>query len=250
MVAVGAAEARPFFFGRGPTGVLLVHGITATPFTVREMGERLAGAGFTVSAPLLAGHGTSWRDLERTRWQDWYASVEKAYEELARRCRKVVAMGISMGGAQVLHLAAHRPDLAGIVAMAPALYMTDWRIPFLPVIRRVLRTVPGVSGLIADPEAPGEPAYEVTPTRSLAELVAFQRHLRDELALVRCPALFAHGARDPLVHPGNSRLAYARVSSRRKRLLVLPHSSHVVTMDLDRERLFREAADFARSLAA
>jgi len=211
------------------------------------MGERLAAAGFTVSAPLMAGHGTSWCDLERTRWQDWYATVEKAFERLASRCRKVVAMGISMGGAQVLHLAAHRPDLAGVVAMAPALYINDWRIPLLPVIRRIVRTVPGVSGLIADRKVPGEPEYEATPTRSLAELVAFQRHLRDELVLVRCPALFAHGARDPLVHPGNSRLGCARISSRRKRVLVLPRSSHVVTLDLDRERLFGEAAEFARA---
>jgi carboxylesterase len=244
---IGSPATRPLLFPGGTAGILLVHGITATPYTVRELGERLAKAGFTVLAPLMAGHGTRWQDLERTRWQDWYASVEKGYLDLARRCRKVVAMGISMGGTQVLHLAAHHPGLAGVVAMAPALYMTDWRAPFLPLIRRLVRAVPGVSGLISDPAA-SEPAYPLTPTRSVAELVAFQRHLRDELQLIRCPALFAHGALDPLVVPGNSRFALSRISSRRKSLLVLARSSHVVTLDLDRELLFRETAEFSRSV--
>jgi carboxylesterase len=239
-------EARPFFFRRGRVGCLLVHGITSTPFTVREMGEWLAARGITVLAPILAGHCRTWKHLEKTRWQDWYGSVEEGYSALRRRCRRVFAAGLSMGGAQVLHLAAHHPELDGVIAMAPAAYLGDWRLRFLPLLRLFRRTTPPIGGAIFDPDAPREICYDSLPLRSLAELLRFQRHLREELHLVKCPALVVQGRRDPIVPPGNARFVWERISSRRKRLVYLPRSSHVITMDWERPRLFRLSLGFLR----
>lgn len=55
MRPVNVPEAAPFFFHRGSTGALLLHGFTSTPFEVRELGERLAEAGITAPTP------TTWR---------------------------------------------------------------------------------------------------------------------------------------------------------------------------------------------
>jgi len=239
-------KARPFLFRRGPTGCLLVHGITSTPFTVREMGEWLAARGITALAPVLAGHCRTWKRLEATRWQDWYASVEEGYAALRKRCRRVFAAGLSMGGAQVLHLAAHHPELDGIIAMSPAAYLGNWRLKFLPLLRLVQRTTPPIGGAIADRSAPREICYDRLPLRSLAELLAFQRHLREELGLVRCPALIVQGRHDPVVPPGNAKFVWERIGSARKRLVILPRSSHVITMDLERLRLFRLSLGFLR----
>jgi len=234
-------DAQSFFMKRGGTGCLLVHGITATPFTVRIMGEWLASRGITVYAPVLAGHARTWKHLEATRWQDWYASAEAGYDFLRKRCRKVFAAGLSMGGAQVLHLAAHHPELDGVIAMSPAAYAEDWRLKFLPFIRLFQRTTPPIGGAISDPDARREICYDRLPLRSVAELIKFQAHLRDELHLVRCPALVIQGRHDPIVPPGNARLVYSRISSVRKKLVYLPRSSHVITMDVERLRLFRLA---------
>ena len=239
-------EARAFYMGRGGTGCLLVHGITSTPFTVRAMGEWLAARGVTVHAPVLAGHSRTWMDLEKTEWQDWYASVEKGYNLLRKRCRKVYAAGLSMGGAQVLHLAAHHPELDGVVAMSPALYVKDWRLHFLPLLRLLQRTTPAIGGAVADPSQAKEICYDRLPLRSVAELLRFQSHLREELHLVRCPALVVQGSHDPVVPPGNARFVFGRISSRRKKLVYLPRSSHVITMDLERVRLFRLALALMR----
>lgn len=211
------------------------------------MGEFLAARGITVLAPRLPGHAARWETLEHTPWTAWYAAVEEAYARLRRRCRTVVAAGISMGGAQVLHLAAHRPELDGVVAMAPAVVLRDWRLPFLPVVRRLVRTLQGIGGDVADPAAPPEYHYDRLPTRTIAEMVAFQRHLAGDLPQVRCPALLVQGALDHVLPRESARWAFDRIGSARKRLLILPRSAHVVSLDRDRAALFRAALAFLRA---
>ena len=100
-----AADHSPFsspFTGSGPrTGVVVSHGFTGSPHGVRAWAESLAAAGYAVRMPLLPGHGTSWQELARTRWQDWHAGLDAAYLELASECDHVVVAGLSMGGAQI-----------------------------------------------------------------------------------------------------------------------------------------------------
>ena len=62
------------FTGTGTrTGVVVSHGFTGSPHGVRDWARSLADAGYAVRTPLLPGHGTSWQELARTRWQDWHA---------------------------------------------------------------------------------------------------------------------------------------------------------------------------------
>lgn len=243
-------KTHAFFIPRGPVGCLLVHGLTSTPFTMRLMGDRLAASGITVMAPVLAGHDTVWRRLERTGWEDWFASVESAYFRLGRRCRRVFAAGISMGGAQVLHLAAHYPRLAGVIALAPAVYLKDWRLPFLPVVRRLVRSLKGIGGDIADPNRAVEYHYDRLPTRTVGEMLRFQAHLAGDLPQVRCPALIMQGALDHVLPRDSGRRAWERIGSARKSLVILRRSAHVLTLDREREKVFRLAIDFIRRVSA
>ncbi len=89
--------AEPYSADGGAVGVLVCHGFTGTPQSMRPWAEHLAGAGYAVRLPRLPGHGTTWQELNATRWQDWYAEVERAHAELAGRCEKVFAVGLSMG---------------------------------------------------------------------------------------------------------------------------------------------------------
>src|SRR6266571_6922401 len=91
--------------GAGPVGVLVCHGFTGSPRTVRPWAEHLAAAGLTVRAPRLPGHGTTWRDLSRTGWQDWYDTAERAFAELTGKCEQVFVAGISMGACLGFRLA-------------------------------------------------------------------------------------------------------------------------------------------------
>jgi carboxylesterase len=93
------AGAESFQGGDGDVGVLLCHGFTGTPASLRPWAEYLAGEGFRVSLPRLPGHGTSWQELNQTGWPDWYAAVDRAFGQLDRSCRTVAVGGLSMGGA-------------------------------------------------------------------------------------------------------------------------------------------------------
>jgi len=213
---------------------------------MRMMGDRLAASGITVLAPVMAGHDTVWRRLEGTGWPDWYSSVENAYDRLRRRCRRVFAAGISMGGAQVLHLAAHHPELQGVIAMAPAVRLDDWRLPLLPVVRRLVRSLKGIGGDTADPNRAVEYHYDRLPTRTVGEMVRFQAHLADDLPQVRCPSLIMQGALDHVLPRDSGRWAWERIGSVRKKLVILRRSAHVLTLDREREKVFRLAIEFIR----
>src|SRR6476646_5499568 len=118
-------EAEPYDAPGGPVGAVLCHGLTGMPGSLRAWGEQLAGAGLTVRVPRLPGHGTRWQDANRTTWQDWYAELERAFDEVRSRCERVFVMGLSMGGTLALRLAQQRgDDVAGVVVVNPSLFTT------------------------------------------------------------------------------------------------------------------------------
>src|ERR1700704_4693025 len=123
------AGAEPFTAdgsgAAGSVGVLVSHGFTGSPYSMRSWAEHLAAAGYTVRLPLLPGHGTTWQDTNRTRWTDWYGAVEQGYDEGAARCDTVFACGLSMGGTLVTRLAEQKGDaIAGLILVNPS-YATE-----------------------------------------------------------------------------------------------------------------------------
>jgi len=109
--------SRPIQLEGGRAGVLLLHGFTGTPDCMSYLAKALHAAKFTVSAPLLAGHGTHYEHLEKTHWRDWYQSAEKALHQLAEKCETVMVAGLSMGGLLAAHLSQHHPNVVRAVGM-------------------------------------------------------------------------------------------------------------------------------------
>jgi len=246
--------------GEGETGVLLLHGLTGTPYDVAGMAEALAEHGHAVRAPHLAGH----RDLEaleRTTWQDWYASAEEAFDALYRggRCR-VVVVGFSMGSLLALRLAALRgADLRGVVSISVPLAFDPWKRKAIAALARMrshprLHALVGVLPKRGGPdvrirrEADTSPSLRGFPYPTLAELVALQTEVYDLLPHVRVPLLLVHGRYDHTTPPEQSRRVAQRVSSPRVDLRILPHSFHIVGVDLDRTQLGRDVVEFVDSV--
>ncbi len=127
-----APDAGPFFLPAlaptsQPRGALLLHGFTATPHQLREMGEYLAARGVSVLAPRLAGHASSPRDLARTTWRDWYLSALDGYDMLRPLVESLWVVGLSLGSLLALYLAAQRP-VAGVAALSTPLVLRDQRM--------------------------------------------------------------------------------------------------------------------------
>src|SRR6476620_883912 len=112
--------AEPWSAEGGPVGVLVLHGFTGNPSSMRSLAEAFAEAGYTVELPLLPGHGRSVEEMAETGWDDWSAYADKTLVDLASRVEHVVVVGLSMGGALTCLLAINHPELAGIVCVNPA----------------------------------------------------------------------------------------------------------------------------------
>jgi carboxylesterase len=244
--------AEPFSADGGDVGVLLCHGFTGCPQSLRPWAEALARAGYTVRLPLLPGHGTTWQDLNRTTWLQWYGAADEAFGELRSRCRAIFAAGLSMGGALALRLAQeHGSDLAGLVVVNPYLDSKGQSrlLPALPLMRRVVPSFPGVVGDIKKPGGV-ELGYDRVPLHAFASLISFHALVRAELPRVNQPLLLLHSAVDHVVPTAtNAATIRGRVSSRDYTEIVLEDSYHVATLDNDAERIEKESIAFVARLS-
>ena len=67
-------------------GVLLVHGFTGSPPSMRPWGEFLHSKGYSVRVPLLPGHGTRVEELNKVKWEEWPAKITFELSELKKTC--------------------------------------------------------------------------------------------------------------------------------------------------------------------
>jgi carboxylesterase len=220
---------------------------------MRPLGDALAAAGFPVLAPALAGHGTEVADLARTTWRDWLASAEAALDALRAEVPRVAIAGLSMGGLLTLVLAAKRPaDVAALVLAAPALRLTDRRLGLLPwaaripAIRRRLGLIPKRGGRdIADAEVRRTSrAYDAVPLDALLSLLALRREARRALPRVTQPVLLLQGRLDRTVPASVAALVRRHLASRQLEVAMLDRSAHVLTEDVERDRVGALVVDF------
>jgi len=233
----------------GPTGVLLCHGFTGSPASMRPWGEQLAAAGLTVDLPRLPGHGTTWQELNLTRWEDWYSTVERALLQLTQRCSTVFVMGLSMGGTLTLRLAEQHPDLIrGIVVVNPIVHSENKALVALPLLRHVVPSMPGV---VNDIKKAGqdEVGYDRLPLQALYSLTQAWPDVRRDLATITMPVLVMHSSVDHVVEPSNAAYVLAHLGSDDVTDVELPDSFHVATLDHDAPTIVEQSLQLVARLA-
>ncbi|MGW0826431.1 alpha/beta hydrolase [Streptomyces sp. NPDC002845] len=241
--------AEPYRHQGGEVGVLLCHGFTGSPQSMRPWAEYLAERGLTVSVPLLPGHGTRWEDMQLTGWQDWYAEVDRELRSLRERCARVFVCGLSLGGALALRLAAKHGDaVSGAVVVNPGNKVHGPAAYALPVVRHFVRTTRGVAGDIKK-EGVTEVGYDRVPLHAAHSLRRFFQLLDGELPQVTQPLLLLRSPEDHLVPPADSARVLSRVSSTDVTEVLLEQSYHVATLDNDADRIFEESHAFIARLA-
>ncbi|HTW97946.1 MAG TPA: alpha/beta fold hydrolase, partial [Acidimicrobiales bacterium] len=187
----------------GPSGVLVLHGLTATVATVRPLAEAIADAGFAVEAPLLPGHGTAPDDLEGKGFGDWLEAAEEAYLSLRARSDQVLVCGHSLGGTLALALALGHDEIAGLVLVNPFIAPpAESALAMFRAARESGRTqLPAIAGDIAKPGVV-ERAYDTVATNALLSLFDAVGPIAARLGEITCPVLLMTSRMDHVV-PAN-----------------------------------------------
>ena len=237
--------AEPFFLPGGTRGVLLIHGFTGSPAEVRLLGDFLHKEGYTVLAPRLSGHGTTVEDMAKTKWPHWYSTVEDAYHILKTLCSNITVIGLSMGGLLALKLAAEY-QVDKLISLSTPIFIADKRLHMLPVYRMFRDFVPKKRKVYADIDPKYSVGYAATPLSSLTSLLQLIQHVEILLPKIQAPLLIVQSWHDHTVQPQSGQYIYDLVASRDKTLLWLEKSGHIVTIDIEHERVFRKISDFLK----
>lgn len=241
--------------GEGPlahVGILLLHGFTGSPVSLRPLAELLSKRGFAVELPLLPGHGTTPRDLLPFRYADFRAEALAALGRLRARTQKVVAVGLSMGGTLVLDLATSE-QLEGVVSInAQILDRGGVIVKLAPLLEKVVPIVPAsMAGLSKNDIKKGgdEDAYDQVAAAAGNSLVRALPEVRGRLGSVSAPLLVIYSRDDHSVPPENSKALASLVGSKSVTVLELTESYHVATLDHDLPLIEESIASLAESIS-
>jgi carboxylesterase len=237
--------------GTTRVGVLVVHGFTGNPTSMRGLAEAMAALGHHVEMPRLPGHGTTIEDMLDTTWADWSGEVSAAHARLARRTDTIVVMGLSMGGALTLWSGFHLPGVAGLVCVNPATTPAPAEVVEMvdELVRDGVELAPAVGGDIADPDAV-EVAYDGSPLR--AALSMWRDGLApmvDSYGDLTMPLLLITSRQDHVVEPANSEHLAATYAGDVEHIW-LDRSYHVATQDYDAADIERWAGEFVARVTA
>ncbi len=233
----------------GAPAVLLIHGAGDTPQTLRYLGDWLYARGFHVEAPLLPGHGRSLDAFKRTNATDWMNAARSWHRELQQTHDWIAVIGLSMGGAIAVRLAAESRRLDALCLLAPyfalrpgadrAARTSRWWGPVLPVFE----ASEGFS--VLDPvERAKSLAYGVFTVAALRGLRETVERANEALPRVSAPTLMVQSREDNRISSSDAERAFAAIGASEKHLEWISGAAHVITVDYGRDGVFELVTDW------
>ena len=262
------------FEKRGKVGVLLIHGVTGAPTEMKHLVRKLAGSGFSVACPQLAGHCSSLKELKATQWTDWYASVVAGLDFLSEECEEIFVAGLSMGALLALKLAADRPErVQGIATLSATFFYDGWNVPHLKrrlllplVIHSPLRYFLSyrepapygikderIRNLVAllyssnSNNIPEKYGYSEFPAVTIRETMRLIKAVTRDLPKVVAPTLILHSTEDDMASLKNARFLKSRIGSNRIEACYLDDTYHVLTLDRRKDDVANRIGEFVSS---
>jgi carboxylesterase len=236
--------AQPQLTGGRSIGVLLVHGFTGSPYSMKPWARALAAKGYAVAVPRLPGHGTTWQEMNTTTWDDWYAEVSRSFSALRAENDALVVAGLSMGGALVLQLAAeHDAEIAGVIVVNPAVATKRKDVKLLPVLKHVVPSFPAIANDIKKP-GQDEHGYPKTPLKAAHSMMSSWPGVVAGLGRISKPVLYLRSTEDHVVDELSEGIIRDGLGSTDVTWQPLENSYHVATLDHDADLIVEESAAF------
>jgi carboxylesterase len=245
--------AEPYYMEgtAGMPAVLLIHGFGGIPYDLRLVADELNGLGYTVSGPLLSGHGTSAEDMATTGWEDWYGSAEREYLRLSGSHDTVYVVGFSMGGLLALNLSIEH-DFEGLVLLAPCVFLPgeDDLISTEYMIDNISPYLPGEyiisdGGKTVEPDAlKDRHAYTLFPMSCLRSLVELMKLTRPRINEVDEPLIVIQSVSDGTVGAEGPDYILDHAITPKKEAVRVDNSRHHLARDSDKDIVIAKVVDF------
>ncbi len=260
-----------YYTRRGEDAVLLVHGLTGTPAEMRSLAKKLQQQGFSVMCPRLAGHCGSITELKKSRWQDWYGTIEQSFEALKAEHRQVYVAGLSMGALLALRLAAQKGDrVAGLGLLSSTFFYDGWNMPkykrrlLLPLVIysplrlffswteaspygiKCERTRAQVQSVLENRDANAAEQYGIfrTPAVTIHESVRLIREARRALPQVHTPTMIVHALEDDMASIKNAHFVASHIAARDIETFYVDDTYHVLTLDRRKHQVAERLSNF------
>lgn len=241
------ASPKPFTFEGGDRAVLLLHGFTGNSADVRMLGRFLEKRGYTCHAPIYKGHGVPPEQLVHTGPEDWWKDVMAAYQHLKDQgYEKIAAVGLSLGGVFSLKLSYTLPIL-GVVPMCAPMYIKSEEIMYQGILAYAREYKKREQKL---PEKIAEEMMEFkqTPMNTLKALQDLIRDVRNNIDMIYAPTFVVQARHDEMINTDSANIIYNGVESTLKEIKWYEDSTHVITLDKQRDELHEDVYNFLEQL--
>jgi esterase/lipase len=235
------ADPSPFFLQ--PTksngmGVLLIHGLLASPAELRGYGDYLQQQGYIVLGIRLMGHGSSPYALQQQTHEDWYTSVLRGFTMLKAYTQRIFVTGFSTGGALALKLAAeNHPQIIGTIAVAIPVKFNNPAFMLVSLLHGTNQLVDwvshheGVKSFIENDQEHPLINYRHIPIKSLYELRQLIHEMDDFLPHCVSPIFILHADNDPVVKLKSAYKVMEAITNTNKQLKIIRSDKHGILMD-------------------
>ena len=248
--------------GEGKKALILLHGLTGSPFELRWIGGKFNQEGYDVYCPILPGHCSTIKDLEKTKWQDWLEAGQTLLKTIEKDYEEIYLAGLCVGGMIALLLSEKSEKVKAVASWSPLVYLDGWTIPkavvFLPlVLSTPLKHIfyfkekypygiknDKVRKKVLSLAEKTSFVYDRFTGIVLKELLNFSKYLIKQLPTITKPTIIIHSKYDDVSSVKSAYTIYQNISSQKKKLLILENSYHMITIDNDKETVFEQTKEF------
>jgi carboxylesterase len=228
--------------GSKEIGILLLHGWTSPPDELFPMARYLNSLGYTVSVPLLRGHGTRPEDLECVKWTDWLAQSRDELKKLEKSCKNIFVGGISMGGDLAIMLSGEK-SISGTIAMGAAIrfkfhYLAKMALFAMGLTKKYRKKYypPWLRKKMAHRKV-----YLYYPIESAKEVVRLTEHVKENLPMLTRPILIMQSTTDHMVSRKSPQIIFDGVKSKVKEIFWIKNAYHVF---VEKKEVWEKVGEF------
>ncbi|PHA40187.1 carboxylesterase [Bacillus wiedmannii] len=241
------ASPKPFIFEGGDRAVLLLHGFTGNSADVRMLGRFLEKKGYTCHAPIFKGHGVPPEELVHTGPEDWWQDVMEAYQLLKDKgFEKIAVAGLSLGGVFSLKLGYTVPVL-GVVPMCAPMYIKSEETMYQGILayareykKREQKSPEQIEQEMLE--------FQKTPMNTLKALQQLIADVRNNVDMIYAPTFVVQARHDEMINTDSANIIYNGVESTLKDIKWYEDSTHVITLDKERDELHEDVYNFLEQL--